>query len=85
MHTIKNHQGLRMLVINFQSIYSKGAEFWSLLEATKPDVIIGCETWLKSSMMEKYSLLPTTCTGKTEVTAMEGYSLEFITASIATR
>ena len=36
--------------MNFQSIYSKRAEFWSILDATKPDVIFGCETWLKSSI-----------------------------------
>ncbi len=39
-----------MLEINFQSIFSKREEFWSLVEAVKPDVIYGCETWLKPSI-----------------------------------
>ena len=37
----------RTLTINFQSLFSKREEFWSLIEATKPDIIMGCETWLK--------------------------------------
>ena len=41
---------LRTLTINFQSIFSKREEFWSLIDATKPDVIMGCETWLKSGV-----------------------------------
>ena len=41
---------LRTLTINFQSIFSKREEFWSLIDATKPDVILGCETWLKPGM-----------------------------------
>ncbi|XP_038049838.1 uncharacterized protein LOC119723314 [Patiria miniata] len=45
--TIKN---LRLLEVNFQSIFSKRAEFWSVLDATKPDVVFGCETWLKPNI-----------------------------------
>ncbi|XP_072020312.1 uncharacterized protein [Amphiura filiformis] len=45
-------RGLRALEINFQSIYSKREEFWSLVDAVKPDVIYGCETWLKPSMSQ---------------------------------
>ncbi|XP_072051490.1 uncharacterized protein [Amphiura filiformis] len=41
---------LRTLTINFQSLYGKKEEFWSLVDATKPDIIYGCETWLKSDM-----------------------------------
>ena len=41
---------LRTLEINFQSIYSKRQEFACVVDATKPDVIFGCETWLKPSM-----------------------------------
>ncbi len=40
-------QNLRFLEVNFQSLFSKRAEFWSLLDAVKPDVMFGCETWLK--------------------------------------
>ena len=37
---------LRSLVINFQSVFKKREEFWCLVDATKPDIIIGSETWL---------------------------------------
>ena len=46
-HTFQN---LRLLEVNFQSLYSKREEFCSLTEAVKPDVIYGCETWLKANM-----------------------------------
>lgn len=36
-----------MLNINFQSVKSKVHELSLLLDSAKPDIIIGCETWLK--------------------------------------
>ena len=50
--TTINHQtfkNLRLPELNFQSVFSKRAEFWNILDATKPDVVFGCETWLKPS------------------------------------
>ena len=44
-------QNLRLLEINFQSVWAKRFEFWSLVDATKPDVIFGCETWLKPTKL----------------------------------
>lgn len=41
---------LRTLTVNFQSLFSKREEFWSMIDATKPDVIMGSETWLKPEM-----------------------------------
>ena len=38
---------LRFLEVNFQSAFDKREEFWCVLDAVKPDVIFGCETWLK--------------------------------------
>ena len=35
------------MTINFQSVCAKKEEFWCLVHAVKPDVIIGSETWLK--------------------------------------
>ena len=49
-NSVPSLQNLRYLEINFQSIYSKRAEFWSLVDAVKPDVIFGCETWLKPNI-----------------------------------
>ena len=46
----QSFKNLRLLEVNFQSIFSKRAEFWSVLDATKPDVVYGCETWLKPSI-----------------------------------
>ena len=43
-------QHFKTLTINFQSIISKREEFWCLIDAVKPDVIMGCETWLKPSI-----------------------------------
>lgn len=42
---------LRLLEINFRSVWAKRFEFWSLVDATKPDVIFGCETWLKPTKL----------------------------------
>ena len=41
---------LRTLTTNFQSLYGKKEVFWSLVDAVKPDVIFGSETWLKPDM-----------------------------------
>ena len=46
MHTHHLGHHLRTLTINFQSIWGKKEVFWSLVEAVKPDIIFGCETWL---------------------------------------
>ncbi|XP_072181422.1 uncharacterized protein [Diadema setosum] len=43
----QSFQNLRFLEVNFQSIFGKREEFWSVLDAVKPDVVFGCETWLK--------------------------------------
>lgn len=43
---------LRILVINVQSILSKKAELACLICATKPDIIVGCETWLKPAICQ---------------------------------
>ena len=43
---------LRILVINFQSIVSKRSELACVIESTKPDIIIGCETWLKPQISQ---------------------------------
>ena len=41
---------LRIISLNFQSIKNKKPELDLLLDTTKPDVIIGIETWLDSSI-----------------------------------
>ena len=38
------------MVVNFQSLKDKGAELKTCLEFDNPDVLIGTETWLKSSI-----------------------------------
>ena len=42
----------RTLTINFQKLYNKREAFWSLVDATKPDIIFGCETWLNPSISQ---------------------------------
>ena len=43
---------LRIINVNFQSIVSKKAETFELLERLKPDIIIGTETWLTSDIKD---------------------------------
>jgi hypothetical protein len=43
----RNANNMRVLNINFQSVKSKVHELSLLLDSAKPDIIIGCETWLK--------------------------------------
>jgi exonuclease III len=38
---------MRVLNINFQSVKSKVHELSLLLDSAKPDIILGCEIWLK--------------------------------------
>jgi hypothetical protein len=38
---------LRTLTINFRSLFGKKEELWSLIDAVNPDIVFGCETWLK--------------------------------------
>ncbi len=49
-HGTKPYKPLKTLVINFQSIRGKTAELNVCLEMDNPDVIIGSETWLDSSV-----------------------------------
>jgi exonuclease III len=47
-HQEKKHKvnQLRVLVINFQSVKNKRSELQVMIESSKPDIIIGTETWL---------------------------------------
>ena len=50
---------LRIIVINFQSLYGKRASFWQFLEEVQPDVVLGSETWLNKSITDGEVLPPT--------------------------
>jgi len=41
---------LVILQVNCRSIYNKVLEFWNLVDAVNPDVIIGTESWLKEDI-----------------------------------
>jgi hypothetical protein len=41
---------MRVLNINFQSVKSKVHELSLLLDSAKPDIIVGCEIWLKAEI-----------------------------------
>ena len=47
-------KSLRLLTINFQSIRKKGRNIDLLVETTKPDVILGTETWLSQDIPSSY-------------------------------
>ena len=49
---------LKLLILNCQSIKNKQPEFETLIDSTKPDIIIGTESWLADSMLDA-EYLPT--------------------------
>ena len=46
-----NHPPLSLLLTNLQSILSKKKSFWEMLDNYSPDIAVGCETWLTSSVL----------------------------------
>ena len=44
---ISNKKNLRILTVNCRSIRDKNAEFHVALNYTKPDIVLGTESWLK--------------------------------------
>jgi hypothetical protein len=54
----RNANNMRVLNINFQSIKSKVHELSLLLDSAKPDIIIGCETWLKPEIHNSEIMSP---------------------------
>lgn len=51
-------KNVSVLLINCQSIKNKLAEFWIIIEAAKPDIIILTETWLNSNISSSEILPP---------------------------
>lgn len=47
MYNISNKKNLRILTVNCRSIRDKKAEFHAILNYTKPDIVLGTESWLK--------------------------------------
>ena len=53
MQPIQSHAtNLRIVAINFWSVCAKKEEFWCPIDAAKPDVIIGSETWIKPDISD---------------------------------
>ena len=50
--TPRNDIPLKVLVVNCQSIRGANRKplFHNMIESTKPDIVIGCESWLDSSI-----------------------------------
>jgi len=46
----RNPANFRVLVVNFQSVMSKRCELACVIDTVKPDIIIGCETWLRPTI-----------------------------------
>ena len=51
-HIPKTKNPLRIINLNCQSLKNKKAEFLSLIDSTKPDIIIGTESWLSNSISD---------------------------------
>lgn len=49
----RQQSSLRILIINFQSIKNKRNDLQVLLESTRPDVILGTESWLSDKIHSK--------------------------------
>jgi hypothetical protein len=47
MYNISNKKNLTILTVNCRSIRDKKAEFHVTLNYTKPDIVLGTESWLK--------------------------------------
>src|SRR5215475_2539185 len=43
-------KSLVLLQVNCRSIYNKALEFWNLVDAYNPDIIIGTESWLREEI-----------------------------------
>ena len=55
--TKRTVHGLNTLLVNFQSIFEKRAEFSNFVHEAKCDIIIGTETWLKPEIQTSELLL----------------------------
>ena len=49
---------MKVLTINFQSIRAKKETFWELINQERPDVVLGCETWLLPSIADSEIIPP---------------------------
>ena len=52
------NKNIRILNINFQSLRKKGNLLEALIESSKPDIILGTETWLDSGIKSSEILPP---------------------------
>ncbi len=66
---------IRLLQVNCRSIKNKEIEFWNLVEACDPDVIIGTESWLTEEIANsEIFVLITGHLGGIEILEVGGYS-----------
>ena len=56
--TATERKPLRLLNINFQSIKTKQDQLRNLIDSTKPDIIIGTETWIDDSITDNQIFPP---------------------------
>ena len=53
-----NHDSIKFLSLNAQSIMNKKESLWELLDHQNPDICCVCETWLNSDILNN-EILPT--------------------------
>ena len=53
-----NTQSLKVIVVNIQSVLAKKVEWLELLSSSNPDIILGCETWLKPEILDSEIVPP---------------------------
>ena len=75
----KLEDSLSLILLNFQSIMSKRESFWEMLDNCSPDIVVGCETWLRPSILDNqmksfHKII--ICTVLTVVMALVVYLLE---------
>ena len=56
--TDTRNNNIKLLTINFQSVRGKREALWELINREKPDMLNGCETWLKPTINNSEILPP---------------------------
>ncbi len=52
-----SNKNLKVYNLNIQSVHAKKESLWELIDSGKPDLIVGCETWLSPSTLSS-EILP---------------------------
>ena len=63
---------IRCLMTNFESLLNKFDEFTATVHETKPDIIFGTETWLKTDITDDFVNIPGFHSFRTDTSEVRG-------------